>query len=177
MEIILRCELPDRRGALAAVAGVIAEAGGDIEAVEVVGTFDGRALDDFVVVLGSGAVQQLVDAIQSVADTRVVHVGPSRGHPGDAVTRLALGVQCILDGAMALDHGVEVLVGGLLRAQAIHFVHAADAPEESDTTLVVPFDGRCLVVQRDYRFTDAERDRVWSVLRVCEQVALVTRAS
>ncbi len=48
---LLRVELPDRPGALGAVASRIGAVRGDLVAVEVVGHRDGKAVDEFVVEL------------------------------------------------------------------------------------------------------------------------------
>lgn len=177
MEVILRCAVPDRPGALAALAGTIGEAGGDIEAVEVVETVDGQALDDLVVVIDPDGLTALADRIHQLDDVELVHIGPSRGHPGDAVARLALGIESILNGAMLLDHGMEVLVGGLLRADSAEFVQPAQAPRRGGKTLVLAVDERVLVLRRAYRFTDAERSRAEAVLRVCVEAAAVRAAT
>lgn len=168
MEIILRCAVPDRPGALAALAGVIGDAGGDIQAVEVVDTGDGQALDDLVVVLTEPSqLAELVRRIERLEGFAVVHAGPSRGHPGDAVTRVALGLGSLLDGSMTEEHALVTLVGGLLRALSVDVLPAGEAPRADGKTLVLPFAERVLVAKRDYRFTDTERERVQSILRTC----------
>lgn len=168
MEIILRCAVPDRPGALAALAGVIGDAGGDIQAVEVVDTADGVALDDLVVVLSEPSqLSRLVGRIEALEGFDVVHAGPSRGHPGDAVTRVALGLGSLLDGSMTEEHALVTLVGGLLRATSVDVLPAGEAPRAGAKTLVLPFAERVLVARRDYRFTDTERERVQSILRTC----------
>ncbi|PFG67436.1 ACT domain-containing protein [Enemella evansiae] len=48
---LIRLSLPDRPGALGAVASALGTIGGDIQAVEIVGRQDGRVVDDFMVVL------------------------------------------------------------------------------------------------------------------------------
>lgn len=173
MEIMLRCAVPDRPGALAELAGAVGDAGGDIQAVEVVETADGRALDDLVVVVAPDGLRRLVDRLEALADVEVVHVGPSRGHPGDAVARLAVGLQSLLDGAMTVEHAVAALVGGLLRADSAELVGAVDAPRDGARTLVLAFDARLLVVRREYRFTDTERDRAQAILRTALEAARV----
>ncbi len=176
METTLRCSVPDRPGALAAVAGAIADAGGDIAAVDVVETAGGVALDDFVVEVGEGRLAGLVDGVGAVDGVHVVHVGPSRGVPGDAVARLALGLESLLNGAMALEHAVTTLVGGLLGARSAELVSPDRSPRPGDKVFVAAFDERVLVVRRDYRFTDAERARAAAILRACIEAARV-RAS
>jgi hypothetical protein len=172
VEIILRCALPDRPGALAELAGVIASCGGDIEAVDVVDTVAGRALDDLVVVVeGPGHLRGLLARLASMPDVEVVHAAPSRGHPGDAATRLAVGLESMLSGAMDPDHAVAALVGGLLRADDVTLAVLDDAPAESAGTLVIPYGDRWTVVRRSYPFTATERDRAVALVRVCAQAA------
>lgn len=177
MEIMLRCSLPDRPGALGELTGAVGRFGGDIQAVEVVETADGRALDDLVVVVPPDGLNRLVEGIEGLDGVKLVHMGPSRGHPGDAVTRLALGFQSLLDGAMTVEHGVATLVGGLLRADAVELVPAAEAPRGDALTLVLPFDDLVLVVRREYRFTDTERARTQALLRASLEAARFRRAT
>jgi hypothetical protein len=168
MEIMLRCAVPDRPGALASLAGAIADAGGDIHAVDVVDSDGGIALDDLVVVITPGGLPRLLASVEAIDGIEIVHVGPSRGHPGDAATRLALGLESLLNGAMDPDHGIATLLGGLLRASSVTLVQPDDAPgTEDERTMVLPCDGRVVVVRRGYRFTHTERERGRAVLRVC----------
>lgn len=174
MEATLRCAVPDRPGALAAVAGAIAEAGGDIAAVDVVETAGGVALDDFVVVATPAQLEDLIAGVEAVDGVQLIHVGPSRGEPGDAVARLALGLESLLNGAMTPDHAVTALVGGLLRASSAELVAPAEVPRAGERVFAAAFDERVLVVRRDYRFTDAERARAAAIVRACIEAARVS---
>ncbi len=174
MEATLRCAVPDRPGALAAVAGAIAEAGGDIAAVDVVETAGGVALDDFVVVATASQLEDLIAGVEAVDGVQLVHAGPSRGEPGDAVARLALGLESLLNGAMTPDHAVTTLVGGLLRAGSAQLLAASDMPRAGDRAFVAAFGERVLVVRRDYRFTDTERARAAAIVRACIEAARVS---
>lgn len=168
MEIFLRCAVPDRPGALAELAGVIARSGGDIEAVDVIEVTDGLALDDLVVVVADPAhLRRLLDALGALDDVEVIRAAPSRGHPGDAVTRFAVGVESMLNGAMDLDQGLVTLLGGLLHADEVTLVDADDAPDERPAALVLPLGARRLVLRRSFAFTRTERDRAAALLRVC----------
>jgi len=153
------------------VAGALGRAGADIQAIDVVEAGDGRALDDLTVVVERGRVADVVDALNALDGVEVVYAGPSRGLPGDAVARLALGLESLLNGAMALDHAVATLVGGLVGASRAELVAPGNDPPPSDTVLVLDFHGEHLVVERDYRFTDAERERVAAILRSCVEAA------
>lgn len=170
MEIILRCSLPDRPGALAALAGAIGSAGGDIQAVEVVEHVDDRALDDLVVVVERESVAALLEAVRAVDGIELVHAGPSRGHPADAVTRLAIAVEASLAGAMVTEDTVRTLIGGLLRATEVEFLSANPWPRGDDCTLVLAYGSGALVARRAYRFTHTERERAQALLRLCETI-------
>ena len=167
MEVTLRCNVPDRPGMLAAVAGAISGAGGDIVSVDVVETANGRALDDLGIVVSSAQLRAIIEAVTALEDVELVHAGPSRGLPGDAVARLALGVESLLNGAMTLEHAVTTLVGGLLGASRAELVPAGKKVPGGDGVLVLGFDHQQLVVARDYRFTDTERERAEAILRTC----------
>lgn len=166
MEVMLRCSVPDRPGALATLAGAIADGGGDIQAVEVIESGEGAALDDLVVIVEDPAqLERLLASLRALEGLVVIHAGPSRGHPGDAVTRLAVGFESLLNGAMTLENGLEALLGGLLRATSIRMVPAVEAQRESDTVLVLAVDTRVVEICRDYRFTRTERERAQAILR------------
>jgi hypothetical protein len=171
VEITLRCDVPDRPGTLAALAGAISAAGGDIVAVDVVETADGRALDDLGIVIEPSQLQAMIEAVQAIDGLELIHAGPSRGMPGDAVARLALGLESLLNGAMTLEHAVTTLVGGFLGASHAELVPQGAAPQSGGTVLVLDFDHQHLVVQRDYRFTDTERERASAILRTCLEAA------
>jgi hypothetical protein len=167
LEITLRCDVPDQPGTLAALAGAISGAGADIVAVDVVETADDRALDDIGIVVGSSQLRAVIDAVTALPDVRLVHAGPSRGLPGDAVARLALGIESLLNGAMTPEHAATTLVGGLLGASRAEVVPAGQAVPSGGNVLVLGFDHQHLVITRDYRFTDTERERAEAVLRTC----------
>ena len=163
---MLRCSVPDRPGALAVLAGTIGEAGGDIQAVDVVEHGESDALDDLVVVFDDAQqLSTLLAKIEGLEGVELIHAGPSRGHPGDAVTRLAVGLEAILNGAMTMEHGIRALLGGLLRASSAELMETSAAPSATDKRLVLPVDGRVLVLARDYRFTSTERARAEATLR------------
>ncbi len=171
MEIRLRLSVADRPGSLATVAGAIGGAGGDIAALGVVETADGIALDDIEVVVEPARLEALMSAIRGLDGVELIHAGPSRGLPGDAVARLALGLESLLNGAMTLEHAVTTLIGGLLDASRAELVPVGSARRAGDRVLVLDFDGQHLVVERDYRFTDTERARATAILRTCLEAA------
>lgn len=175
MEIMLRCEVPDRPGALAALAGAIGTAGGDIEAVDVVETAEGVALDDLLVRVDPKGLRHLVDTVTAVDGVTLVHAAPSRGAPGDAITRLAVGLEALLNGAMTPDHALTTLVGGLLRASGAEVCARDEAPRADAKLLVLDLGEQRLVVRREYRFTTTERDRADAIIRVCREAAATRR--
>lgn len=77
---VLRVELPDRPGALGAVATAIGLVDGDILAMDIVERRGGLAVDDIVVELPSGRQPDvLITAAESVAGVRVESVRPDPG--------------------------------------------------------------------------------------------------
>lgn len=172
VELILRCQVADVPGMLATLAGAVAEAGGDIQAVEVVTSGDGVAIDDLWVTTGD--LSGLVAHIQALEGVQLVHAGPSRGLPLDATTRLATGIQALLSGAMDVREGLVTLIGGMLQATSAEIVPAhAFPPERNRKTLALGVSQGVLVLRRDYRFHDAEVARARMLLGVCEQAAAI----
>lgn len=172
MEVMLRCEIPDVPGRLATLAGAIGEAGGDIQAVEVVQSVKGTATDDvWIATTDLATVAQHIGVLE---DIRVIHAGPSRGLPGDATARLATGLDALLSGAMRPEDGLPTLIGGLLRAD-----HAEVQPPHAWTelhdkrTLRLEVAGGVLVLTREYRFLDVEVQRAREILLLCQRAAAV----
>lgn len=80
MAYLVRVELPDRPGALGAVATALGTVECDILAMDVVERSTGRAVDDLVVALPSGkAPDLLITAAESVPGVRVDSVRPDPG--------------------------------------------------------------------------------------------------
>jgi hypothetical protein len=74
MPFLLRVELPDVPGSLGKVASAIGEAGGDIEAIEIVEhRADGTAVDD-VLLETSAMPDTIVSACNALDDVRVVWI-------------------------------------------------------------------------------------------------------
>jgi hypothetical protein len=170
MEVMLRCEIPDVPGRLATLAGAIGEAGGDIMAVEVVQSSHGTAIDDiWISTTDMTAVVSHIDALEGFA---LIHVGPSRGVPGDATARLATGIDMLLSGAMDVRDGLPTLIGGLLRADRAE-LHPPHEWQAKRNRKVLRFDvsAGVLVLHREYRFLDSEIQRAEQVLALCERAA------
>jgi hypothetical protein len=85
---LLRVWLPDRPGALGAVASRVGAVGGDIVAVDIVDRGAGQAVDDLVVQLAPDRVSLLVREIRAVDGVDVEEVHPVGEVPPD----LGLGV-------------------------------------------------------------------------------------
>ena len=166
MEIMVRCELPDEPGMLAEVAGTIGKAGGDIQSVDVVEHHDGRVLDDLLIVVDAERGASMLEQLAAIPNVDLVHAGPSRGHPGDAMTRLAVSLEALLTGQAEADLGLATLIGGQLRASSAELSDREAAPAASSKTMVLDVDERVLALTRDYRFTDTERDRAEALLRL-----------
>ena len=172
MEVFLRVEIPDVPGRLATLAGAIGEAGGDIQAVEVAERREETVVDDLWVETRDLAA--LVDHLEALGDTKLIHTGPSRGLPGDAVARLATGMDSLLTGAMAPEDALPTLIGGLLFAQTAELVpHGEASTKPNRRRLQLNVVDGVLVLTRDYRFLDAEVDRVRQVVAACERAAAI----
>jgi hypothetical protein len=107
MPFLLRVELPDVPGSLGRVASAIGEAGGDIEAIEIVEKRheEGIAVDDVLLEVAPGVMpDSVVSACTALEDVRVVWISryaaggnlfldleaveEITGNPGEALDRL-----------------------------------------------------------------------------------------
>ncbi|MGI9016008.1 MAG: hypothetical protein ACR2HR_02700 [Euzebya sp.] len=175
MEVFLRCQIPDVPGGLATLAGAIGQVGGDIQAVEVVQAKDLTVIDDLWVQTQNLAA--LLATIEALPDTRIVHTAPSRGVPGDATARLAMGIDALLSGAMSPQDGLPTLIGGLLHADSAALLPHTDEPAKRNRKILrLRVDGGLLELRREYRFLDAEVQRARQVLVVCERAAAIAVA-
>jgi len=68
MPYLIRVELPDVPGSLGRVASAIGEAGGDIEAIEIVEKRDGFAVDDVLLEIAPGTMPDSIVSACSVLD-------------------------------------------------------------------------------------------------------------
>lgn len=173
MELMLRCAVPDRPGALAQLASAISAAGGDIHSVDVVEHDDGRALDDLEIILDDDRVPTLLEEVTALDEVEVVHAGPSRGRTGDAVTRMSIALGALLDGSAEVRRGMCTLIGGMLRARSAELVAATQAPEADPQVLTLHAGDDVLVLRRDYRFTATERERAQALLQVARRAVAV----
>jgi hypothetical protein len=80
LSFLIRVQLPDRPGALGAVAMALGHIGADILSVDVVERTAGVAIDDLVVELPKGRLPDvLITAAESVSDVEVDAVRPYAG--------------------------------------------------------------------------------------------------
>lgn len=177
MEVHLRCELPDRRGMLATLAGAISEAGADIQAIDVVESADGVATDDLWVITDD--LTAIVEHIEALDGVRLVHSGVSRGGPGDISTRMATGIDALLSGAMPAEQALTTIVGGALLATTAQLEDAAEWPRKRNRKVLrLRVSQGTLLLKRDYKFLDAEVQRAHQLVAVCERaIAIVGGAS
>lgn len=174
MELMLRCAVPDRPGALAQLASAISAAGGDIHSVDVVEHHGGRALDDLEIILDDDRVPILLEEVTALDEVEVVHAGPSRGRTGDAVTRMSIALGALLDGSAEVRRGMCTLIGGMLRARSAELVSATQVPDGDDPQILMLHAGdEVLVLRRDYRFTATERERAHALLQVARRAIAV----
>jgi hypothetical protein len=77
---LLRVELPDLPGSLGRLATAIGDAGGNINAIEIVGSSDGRAIDDVFLSARSGVMpDNIVSAVQEVEGMEVLWINRYAG--------------------------------------------------------------------------------------------------
>ncbi|GAA5155592.1 hypothetical protein GCM10023340_41270 [Nocardioides marinquilinus] len=108
MPYLLRVELPDVPGSLGRLATAIGQAGGDIEAIEIVEKrHDGTALDDVLLHMGPGVMpDSVVSACTQLDGVTVVWI--SRYASGGVVLDLEAVEELTADPAVALDRLVEL---------------------------------------------------------------------
>lgn len=109
MPFLLRVELPDVPGSLGRLATAIGEAGGDIEAIEIVEKrHDGTALDDVLLDTEPGIMpDSIVSACNSLDGVTVVWI--SRYGSGGLVLDLEAVEELTSEPSQALDRLVELL--------------------------------------------------------------------
>lgn len=140
MPFLLRVELPDVPGSLGRVASAIGEAGGDIEAIEIVEhRGDGTAVDDVLLETAPGAMpDSIVSACNALDGVRVVWISryaaggnlfldleaveDLTAHPHEALDRLV----DLLPVTFRADWGARVRPGAdLQHAEVLHATGAA----------------------------------------------------
>ena len=110
MPFLLRVELPDVPGSLGRVAATIGEAGGDIEAIEIVEKrHDGTAVDDVLLEMAPGAMpDSIVSACNALDGVRVIWIS-SYAAGGNLFLDLEAVEELTADPEGALDRLVDLL--------------------------------------------------------------------
>ena len=109
MPFLLRVELPDVPGSLGRVATAIGEAGGDIEAIEIVEKRDGSAIDDVLLEMHGGAMpDSIVSACNALDGVRVMWISRYAAG-GNIFLDLEVVEELTADPALALDRVVDLL--------------------------------------------------------------------
>ena len=141
MSFLIRVQLPDRPGALGAVATALGKVGVDILSLDVVERRSGIAIDDFVVELPSGQLpDMLITAAESVEGVEVDAVRPWAGVL-DTHRELELVEEVAADPA----HGLQTFTEGvpkIIRAGwAIVLSLAGGQPHRVTASLAAPETG------------------------------------
>ncbi|HQR28352.1 MAG TPA: amino acid-binding protein [Nocardioides sp.] len=110
MPLLIRVELPDIPGSLGRVATAIGEAGGDIEAIEIVAhRSDGWAVDDVLMEMAPGVMpDSVVSACNALDGVEVLWVSRYAAG-GNLFLDLEVVEELTTHGASALDHLVGML--------------------------------------------------------------------
>jgi hypothetical protein len=109
MPFLLRVELPDVPGSLGRVATAIGEAGGDIEAIEIVEKGAGTAIDDVLLEMNEGAMpDSVVSACNALDGVRVMWISRYAAG-GNIFLDLEVVEELTVDATKALDRVVDLL--------------------------------------------------------------------
>ena len=116
--MLLRVWLPDRPGALGAVASRIGAVRGDIVGIDVLERNDGVAIDEFGVVLSDAeTLPLLVREVEEVDGCRVEHVTVVTHFPDPRLDALiSVAVVCEADDVAALQGALATYAGSAFRA-------------------------------------------------------------
>jgi hypothetical protein len=122
---LLRVELPDVPGSLGRLATAIGEAGGDIEAIEIVEKGDGTAVDDVLLEMHDGAMpDSIVSACNMLSGVRVMWISRYAAG-GNIFLDLEVVEELTNTPATALDRLVDLLPVAF-RADWAMRIHRAD---------------------------------------------------
>ncbi len=137
VSFLIRVVLPDRPGALGAVASALGHAGGDILSVDIVERSGGRATDDLVVELPSDKLpDSLVSAAASVPGVRVESIRPYAGVI-DPFRELELLEKL----AISADDASSVLADGVCRLFRSGWALVLQAPDADGASVVLARSG------------------------------------
>ncbi len=136
MPYLLRVELPDVPGSLGRVAAAIGEAGGDIEAIEIVEKREGLAVDDVLLETAPGTMpDSIVSACNMLDGVRVVWISRYAAG-GNLVLDLEAVEELTAHPAGALDRLIDLLPDTFRAdwaarvSQSAGVVHATSAAPE-----------------------------------------------
>ncbi|CAM3763612.1 ACT domain-containing protein [Nocardioides zeicaulis] len=146
MPYLMRVELPDVPGSLGRVASAIGEAGGDIEAIEIVEKLDGFAVDDVLLEIPPGTMPDSVVSACSTLDGVSVLWINRYAAGGNLFLDLEVVEALTEDPASARDRLIDLLPvafrvdwAACVRpgADGVRVMHATDAaPDAFDIDLV-----------------------------------------
>lgn len=109
MPYLIRVELPDVPGSLGRVATAIGEAGGDIEAIEIVEKRDGLAVDDVLLEIPSGTMpDSVVSACSRIDGVKVLWINRYAAG-GNLFLDLEVVEALTEDPATAIDRLIDLL--------------------------------------------------------------------
>ena len=110
MPYLIRVELPDVPGSLGRVASAIGEAGGDIEAIEIVEKgVDGRAVDDVLLEIGHGTMpDSVVSACNALDGVEVLWIN-RYGAGGNLFLDLEVVEELTTQPAQAINRVLDML--------------------------------------------------------------------
>ena len=129
--LVLRIWLPDRPGALGAVASRVGAIRGDVVGIEVVERDGGVAVDDLVVDLpDDGLLELMLAEVRQVDGVRVEDVHPDSAAPADP-TRAAFESACVIMAAGEVDELARLTVEQARRLVGADWVCLLDADGEA----------------------------------------------
>jgi hypothetical protein len=139
MPLLIRVELPDVPGSLGRVATAIGEAGGDIDAIEIVAhRSDGWAVDDVLLEMAPGVMpDSVVSACNALDGVRVLWVSRYAAG-GNLFLDLEVVEELTQHGADALDHLIGMLPVTFRVDWAARLRRAPDGPEIVQATEAAP---------------------------------------
>ena len=133
MPFLLRVELPDVPGSLGRLAGAIGEAGGDIDAIEIVEKgHDGTAVDDVLLETAPGAMpDSIVSACNALPGVRVMWISRYAAG-GNIFLDLEVVEELTADPTLALDRVVDLLPVAFRADWAIRIHRSKGATRRTD---------------------------------------------
>jgi hypothetical protein len=139
MPFLLRVELPDVPGSLGRVAAAIGEAGGDIEAIEIVEhRRDGTAVDDVLLEMAPGMMPDSVVSACNILDGVHVLWVSRYAAGGNIFLDLEVVEQLTTNPALALDELVDLLPVAFRADWALRLVRTDSGVKQVHGTSAAP---------------------------------------